>query len=108
MRTSETPLAAVGVALDAIAAVVIGGTLLTRGEGGIPGTFLGVMIGGLVQTVITFDDTLSSWLTKIAIGLLLIVFIAQRQGSVALAGRPGRARPPPPGTAAGRPAEARP
>jgi simple sugar transport system permease protein len=69
------PLAAVGVELDAISAVVIGGTLLTGGYGFVFGTFIGVMLQGLVQTYIIFDGTLSSWWTKIVIGLLLFLFI---------------------------------
>jgi ribose/xylose/arabinose/galactoside ABC-type transport system permease subunit len=51
-------LAAVGVELDAIAAVVIGGTLLTGGAGFVAGTFIGLLIQGLIQTYITFDGTL--------------------------------------------------
>ena len=69
------PLAAVGVELDAISAVVIGGTLLTGGYGFVLGTFVGVMLLGLVQTYIIFDGTLSSWWTKIVIGALLFLFI---------------------------------
>lgn len=69
------PLAAVGVELDAIAAVVIGGTLLTGGYGFMLGTFVGVMIQGLIQMYIVFDGTLSSWWTKIVIGALLFLFI---------------------------------
>jgi len=68
-------LAAVGVELDAIAAVVIGGTLLTGGRGFVAGTILGVLLMGVIQTYITFDGTLSSWWTKIVIGLLLFFFI---------------------------------
>ncbi|MBV1908423.1 MAG: sugar ABC transporter permease YjfF [Kangiellaceae bacterium] len=68
-------LAAVGVELDAIAAVVIGGTLLTGGRGFVAGTVLGVLLMGVIQTYITFDGTLSSWWTKIVIGLLLFFFI---------------------------------
>jgi galactofuranose transport system permease protein len=68
-------LSALGVELDAIAAVVIGGTLLTGGYGFIAGTFIGVMLQGLVQTYIVFDGTLSSWWTKIVIGGLLFMFI---------------------------------
>ncbi|WP_262918185.1 MULTISPECIES: ABC transporter permease subunit [unclassified Shewanella] len=68
-------LGAVGVELDAIAAVVIGGTLLTGGSGFILGTVLGVFLMGVIQTYITFDGTLSSWWTKIVIGLLLFFFI---------------------------------
>ncbi len=68
-------LSAVGVELDAIAAVVIGGTLLTGGYGFVAGTFIGVMLQGLVQTYIVFDGSLSSWWTKIVIGALLFMFI---------------------------------
>ena len=68
-------LATVGVELDAIAAVVIGGTLLTGGSGLVAGTFVGILIMGLIQTYIVFDGTLSSWWTKIVIGLLLFAFI---------------------------------
>jgi simple sugar transport system permease protein len=65
----------VGVELDAIAAVVIGGALLTGGYGFMLGTFAGVLIQGPIQTFITFDGTLSSWWTKIIIGILLFSFI---------------------------------
>jgi ribose/xylose/arabinose/galactoside ABC-type transport system permease subunit len=68
-------LNALGVELDAIAAVVIGGTLLTGGYGFVAGTFIGVMLQGLVQTYIVFDGTLSSWWTKIVVGALLFMFI---------------------------------
>lgn len=68
-------LAASGVELDAIAAVVIGGTLLTGGVGTILGTVFGVLIQGLIQSYITFDGSLSSWWTKIVIGILLFCFI---------------------------------
>jgi simple sugar transport system permease protein len=73
-------LATVGVELDAIAAVVIGGTLLTGGAGFVAGTLVGILIQGLIQTYITFDGTLSSWWTKIAIGFLLFVFILMQKG----------------------------
>lgn len=72
-------LAAVGMELDAIAAVVIGGTLLTGGSGYVVGTLIGVLIMGVIQTYISFDGTLNSWWTKIVIGLLLFVFIAMQR-----------------------------
>ncbi len=68
-------LTAVGTELDAIAAVVIGGTLLTGGSGFVVGTILGVLMMGVIQTYIIFDGSLSSWWTKIVIGLLLFFFI---------------------------------
>ena len=39
------------------------------------GTVLGVLVLGLIQTLINFQGTLSSWWTKIVIGLLLFAFI---------------------------------
>ena len=67
-------LHAVGLELDAIAAVVIGGTLLSGGVGGVPGTLFGVLILGIIQTLISFDGSLSSWWTRIVIGALLFLF----------------------------------
>ena len=72
---SGYPLAAVGVELDAIAAVVLGGTLLTGGVGLVAGTLFGGLIQGTIQTLIAFDGSLTSWWTKIVIGILLFVFI---------------------------------
>ncbi|WP_374383106.1 galactofuranose ABC transporter, permease protein YjfF [Dongia sp.] len=80
-------LAAIGVELDTIAAVVIGGTLLSGGQGFVLGTFVGVLIQGLIQTYITFDGTLSSWWTKIVVGLLLFAFILLHRILVYLSAR---------------------
>jgi ribose/xylose/arabinose/galactoside ABC-type transport system permease subunit len=73
--SSGYPNAGVGLELDAIAAVVIGGTPLTGGVGYVFGTLMGVLIQGIIQTAIMFQGTLSSWWTRIAIGLLLLGFI---------------------------------
>ncbi|MDZ7890490.1 MAG: galactofuranose ABC transporter, permease protein YjfF [Rhodoferax sp.] len=67
-------LHAVGLELDAIAAVVIGGTLLSGGVGYMAGTLFGVLTLGVIQTLIMFDGSLSSWWTRIVIGALLFVF----------------------------------
>jgi ribose/xylose/arabinose/galactoside ABC-type transport system permease subunit len=72
---SGNPASFVGLELDAIAAVVIGGTLLTGGVGYIAGTLMGILILGLIQTIITFNGTLNSWWTKIVVGGLLLTFI---------------------------------
>lgn len=86
---SGNPAACVGLELDAIAAVVIGGTLLSGGVGYVGGTAMGVLILGVIQTLITFQGNLNTWWTKIAVGLLVLVFILL-QNAVAAAG--GRAR----------------
>ncbi|MFD1342600.1 galactofuranose ABC transporter, permease protein YjfF [Litorisediminicola beolgyonensis] len=82
--SSGYPLATVGTELTAIAAVVIGGTLLTGGAGFVFGTLIGVLTMGLIQTYIVFDGTLSSWWTKIIIGLLLLAFILLQKGLLRL------------------------
>ncbi|MFY0407530.1 galactofuranose ABC transporter, permease protein YjfF [Solicola sp. PLA-1-18] len=72
-------LHAVGMELDAIAAVVVGGTLLSGGVGFVVGSLLGVLVLGTIQTFISFEGTLSSWWTKIAIGTLLLIFIVMQR-----------------------------
>jgi ribose/xylose/arabinose/galactoside ABC-type transport system permease subunit len=68
-----------GMELDTIAAVVIGGTLLTGGVGNLLGTVLGVLVYGIIQVLIVFQGTLNSWWTRIVIGFLVFVFcILQR------------------------------
>jgi simple sugar transport system permease protein len=63
-----------GMELDAIATVVIGGTLLTGGAGSVFGTLVGVLVYGTIQVLIVFQGTLNSWWTRIVIGFLVFVF----------------------------------
>jgi simple sugar transport system permease protein len=72
---SGNSLHAVGTELDAIAAVVIGGTLLTGGRGYVVGSLLGVMVLGMIKTLISFDGTLSSYWIRIITGALLLAFV---------------------------------
>jgi galactofuranose transport system permease protein len=64
-----------GMELDAIASVVIGGTLLTGGVGGVVGTVFGVLINGTIVSILQFNGTLSSWWTRIGVGALTLIFI---------------------------------
>lgn len=64
-----------GMEMDAIAACVIGGILLTGGSGYPIGPMFGVLTTGIIQSIIMFDGTLNSWWTKIAVGMLLFLFI---------------------------------
>lgn len=61
--------------MDAIAAVVIGGTALTGGKGNVIGTLFGVLISGTIVTILQFNGSLTSWWTRIAVGILTLVFI---------------------------------
>jgi galactofuranose transport system permease protein len=72
---SGNPSLGVGFELDVIAAVVVGGTLLSGGVGSQVGTLAGVLIFGTIQTALVFDGRLNSWWLRIAIGGLLLVFI---------------------------------
>jgi ribose/xylose/arabinose/galactoside ABC-type transport system permease subunit len=66
--------------LDAIAAVVIGGTLLTGGRGSIFGTFVGVMLMGVILNIINLEGTLNSWWQPVIRGtFLLAIVVAQSQ-----------------------------
>lgn len=77
-----------GYEMDVIASVVMGGTMLTGGAGYLFGTPFGVLILGITQTLIQFNGSLSSWWTKIVIGLLTLMFIGVQ--SVIVAGKGGR------------------
>lgn len=66
---------ATGLELDAIASVVMGGTLLTGGVGNVIGTLFGVLIEGTIISILQYNGTLSSWWTRIGVGLLTLVFI---------------------------------
>jgi hypothetical protein len=68
-------LYAPGFELDVIASVVIGGTLLSGGSGYVVGTLFGVMVLAISQALIQFIGSLSSWWTKIVIGVLMLSFI---------------------------------
>jgi hypothetical protein len=61
--------------LTVIAAVVIGGTALTGGEGYVFGALFGVLITVLIQTMIQIQGTLITWWTLIAVGLITLFFI---------------------------------
>lgn len=67
-------LTGIGMELDAIAAVVIGGTLLAGGGGFVLGTGVGVLVYGLIQVLIAREG-LDSWWTKVFIGVVLLVFV---------------------------------
>lgn len=85
--SSGNPAMGVGLELDAIASVVIGGTLLTGGVGYVAGTLLGVLIFGTIQTALVFDGRLNSWWLRIVIGLLLLGFILLQKAVAARATR---------------------
>lgn len=64
----------IGLELDAISSAVIGGTLLTGGVGTVVGTTIGVLIQGVIQVIVTYQN-LNTWWTKVTIAGLLCLFI---------------------------------
>jgi simple sugar transport system permease protein len=65
----------IGWELDAIAAVVIGGTLLTGGYGYILGSVVGVFVIAALRLIITKDGTINPEYLTIITGAVLLVFV---------------------------------
>jgi ribose/xylose/arabinose/galactoside ABC-type transport system permease subunit len=86
------PIEGVGWELFAIAATVVGGTLLTGGEGSVGATLGGVLLLGLIFNILNFENglgwiSLSAYWQSVVRGLfLLVVVIIQAR----LVGRPVR------------------
>ena len=80
--SSGYPLAGAGNELTAIAAVVLGGTLLTGGVGMVAGTLFGGMILGLIATLIDFNGSLNGAWIMISSGVLLFLFIVMQRSLV--------------------------
>jgi len=75
-------LALQGGELEVITCAVIGGTLLTGGTGYMLGTLFGVLLKAVIPTLINFNGALSSWWSKIATGMLLLLFICIQRAVV--------------------------
>ncbi|MEO5533894.1 MAG: sugar ABC transporter permease YjfF [Pseudolysinimonas sp.] len=76
------PLNGVGTELDTIAAVVIGGTLLSGGSGFVVGSMIGVLVYGTIKGIISFLGAESSW-ARITVGALLLTFVVVQRAIVA-------------------------
>jgi len=73
-KLSGYSLNGVGLELDAIAAVVIGGVLLSGGVGFVLGSLIGVLVLGTIQVLVTTENLDSYW-TRIMTGILLLGFV---------------------------------
>jgi ribose transport system permease protein len=83
------PVAGQGWELDAIAAVVVGGPLLTGGQGGVGSTLVGVVLLGVIFNLFNLEGTISSWWQWVLRGIfLLAVVVVQNR----LSGRAAAAR----------------
>lgn len=72
------PTSSVGLELDVIAAVVIGGASLSGGQGGVPGTLLGVLILGILSNGVTLFGVAVE-VKYVLIGVIVIVNTALSQ-----------------------------
>jgi ribose/xylose/arabinose/galactoside ABC-type transport system permease subunit len=73
--TMGDPTTALGLELDVIAAVVIGGGSLSGGEGSVPGS----IIGALIMTVVANGCTklgLANWVQEIVTGSIIVLAVA--------------------------------
>ncbi|ABM99886.2 ABC transporter permease [Burkholderia mallei] len=72
--TSALPQAGVSYELDAIAAVVIGGTSLSGGQGGVVGTLFGALLIGVINNGLNLLGV-SSYYQQIAKGLIIVLAV---------------------------------
>ena len=80
------PDAGAGLELDAIAAVVIGGTSLMGGRGTMAGTFCGVLIFGLLSNILQLHN-INSNLQLVLKGLIIVgTVLLQERNAVDLLG----------------------
>jgi ribose transport system permease protein len=69
------PVAGTGWELDAIAAVVVGGTRLAGGQGGVGSTLVGVLLLGVILNLLNLEGTLTSWWQWVLRGVFLLVVV---------------------------------
>lgn len=66
------PVAGTGWELDAIAAVVVGGTLLSGGQGGVGSTVVGVLLLGVIFNLFNLEGTITPWWQGVLRGVFLL------------------------------------
>ena len=66
------PVAGSGYELDAIAAVVVGGTLLSGGQGGVGSTVIGVLLLGVIFNLFNLEGTITPWWQSVLRGVFLL------------------------------------
>ncbi|HKD46080.1 MAG TPA: ABC transporter permease [Rhizomicrobium sp.] len=74
------PNAGVAYELDAIAAVVIGGTRLSGGQGTITGTIIGTLIMGVLTNILRLNDIDSNVEMMIKAVIIVLAVAVQRRG----------------------------
>lgn len=70
-----SPVEGVGRELDAIAAVVVGGTLLTGGKGSVVTTLFGVLLLGVIFNIFNLEGQISPWWQLVFRGAILLAVV---------------------------------
>ncbi|RDY27225.1 ribose ABC transporter permease [Romboutsia weinsteinii] len=78
---SAQPTAGAGYELDAIAAVVLGGTKLAGGKGKITGTIIGALIIGVLSNALNILDVSSYYQTMVKGGVILLAVLLDRKSN---------------------------
>jgi galactofuranose transport system permease protein len=74
------PIEGIGWELFAIASVVVGGTLLSGGEGSVLGTLVGALLLGVIYTILNFENgmgwiSLSAYWQSVVRGIFLLIVV---------------------------------
>ena len=70
-----SPIEGVGRELDAIAAVVVGGTLLSGGKGSLISTLYGVLLLGVIFNIFNLEGQISPWWQLVFRGVILLAVV---------------------------------
>lgn len=73
--SSGEPVAGTGYEMNAISAVVLGGTLMSGGKGTIQGTFFGALVMGLLNNLMNMQGNITAQMQNVITGALLLVII---------------------------------
>ena len=66
--------------MQVIAAVVLGGTLLTGGVGHMIGTLFGVFTMSMITNIFNMQGNISTWWQNVIMGLLILLIVIMQAG----------------------------
>ena len=66
--------------MQVIAAVVLGGTLLTGGVGHMPGTLFGVFTMSMITNIFNMQGNISTWWQNVIMGFMILAIVIMQSG----------------------------